>query len=110
MMDLVFWDFFYGDFERFGRRAFQEHEARVRALAPADRFLEFRVDEGWGPLCGFLGKEVPEGPFPRSNDTLSWREMFGVGVTWGKAKRLGTVVGVAVPVVLAVGVYLRKGR
>lgn len=32
------------------------------------RLLEFRVEEGWGPLCEFLGKEVPEVKFPRGND------------------------------------------
>lgn len=34
---------------------FQEWEAEVRAGVPEDRRLEFRVQEGWGPLARFLG-------------------------------------------------------
>jgi len=30
--------------------------------------LEFRAEDGWGPLCGFLGREVPGGLFPRVNE------------------------------------------
>jgi hypothetical protein len=33
-----------------------------------DRLLEWQVEEGWEPLCTFLGKEVPKEPFPRTND------------------------------------------
>jgi hypothetical protein len=31
-------------------------------------YLEFNVKQGWGPLCAYLGRDVPEGEFPRSND------------------------------------------
>lgn len=51
---------------------FERHNAEVRALIPADRLLVFDVKQGWGPLCAFLGVEVPDTPFPRTND----REMF----------------------------------
>jgi hypothetical protein len=34
---------------------------------PAERLLVYRVDDGWEPLCGFLGVEVPDEPFPRVN-------------------------------------------
>ena len=27
----------------------------------------FNVTEGWEPLCKFLGKEIPQQPFPRKN-------------------------------------------
>jgi Sulfotransferase domain len=41
-------------------------------------YLEFSVKEGWEPLCGFLGREVPrdeEGkvkPFPKVNDRATF--------------------------------------
>jgi len=48
--------------------AFTAHNEAVKAAIPADRLLTFQVKDGWGPLCGFLGKAVPDEPFPRTND------------------------------------------
>lgn len=48
------------DFPRNGKASFEAHYARVSALAPADRLLEYHVSEGWAPLCAFLGRPVPE--------------------------------------------------
>lgn len=39
----------------------------VKGLVPADRLLEWSIDEGWGPLCAFLDKPVPDEPFPHAN-------------------------------------------
>ena len=49
------------------------------------------MKEGWGPLCDFLGVEVPDEPFPHLNDT---REM--------RRRLLGLVAISAVAPVLAV--------
>lgn len=46
---------------------FERHNARVRALVPPDRLLVYRVQEGWEPLCAFLGIDVPDEPFPHVN-------------------------------------------
>lgn len=48
--------------------AFTAHNRRVQAAIPKDRLLVFRVQEGWGPLCEFLGCEVPDEPFPHLNE------------------------------------------
>lgn len=48
--------------------AFEAHVDAVKAAIPADRLLVWGPKEGWGPLCGFLGVEAPDEPFPRSND------------------------------------------
>ncbi|KAL7551059.1 hypothetical protein ACHAWF_014261 [Thalassiosira exigua] len=38
---------------------------KVQATIPAERLLSFKVGDGWGPLCEFLGVPVPEDiPFP----------------------------------------------
>jgi len=39
----------------------------IKGLVSADRLLEWSVDEGWDPLCKFLGKAVPDKPFPHAN-------------------------------------------
>ncbi|KAI1827770.1 hypothetical protein F4861DRAFT_288051 [Xylaria intraflava] len=49
---------------------------RKWVLAEAKRrgrpVLEFMPEQGWGPLCEFLGVEVPDEPFPKLNE----RETF----------------------------------
>ncbi|KAL9102456.1 MAG: hypothetical protein Q9163_002386 [Psora crenata] len=59
---------FDGDFKKHGKRSFHEHYARVRALVPKEKLLEYRVNEGWEPLCRFLDVPVPDEPFPSVND------------------------------------------
>ncbi len=57
--------------------------------------MEFEAKDGWGLLCAFLGREVPEGEYPRINDREGWwrgskkREMWKRIGIWG-----GVVVGV----------------
>lgn len=40
----------------------------IRDLVPKERLLEWNVEDGWQPLCEFLGKNIPEESFPRAND------------------------------------------
>ncbi|KAK5467586.1 hypothetical protein LTS15_000559 [Exophiala xenobiotica] len=47
---------------------YSQHYAQIRKLVPKDRLLEYQVQDGWEPLCKFLGKEVPDVPFPRGNE------------------------------------------
>src|SRR4051812_8385868 len=53
------WETFYAGFEANGKRRFREYYEEVRCLVPRERLLEISVTEGWGPLCRFLGREVP---------------------------------------------------
>lgn len=62
--------------EDHAKRIFEEHNAAVKAELPASRLLVYEVKEGWGPLCGFLGKPVPDVPFPHANDTAEFRKMI----------------------------------
>lgn len=39
----------------------------IRGMVPPDRLLEWTYEDGWEPLCKFLGKEVPSEPFPHAN-------------------------------------------
>lgn len=47
---------------------YKEHYELVRRVCPKERLLEFDLTNGWGPLCAFLGKDVPKAPFPRLNE------------------------------------------
>lgn len=44
----------------------------IRGLVPKERLLEWSVEDGWAPLCTFLGKSVPDEPFPHANVAAGW--------------------------------------
>lgn len=46
---------------------FEKRNAEIIEKVPADNLLVYEVKEGWGPLCEFLGKPVPDTEFPRVN-------------------------------------------
>jgi hypothetical protein len=50
------------------KQGFIEHNENVRRLVPAENLLEFRVEQCWEPLCKFLGKDIPDEPYPRVNE------------------------------------------
>lgn len=56
---------------------YEEHNATVRATLPPERLLTYQVSEGWGPLCAFLGVQLPSEPFPRTNSTAEFRARMG---------------------------------
>ncbi|QSS65958.1 hypothetical protein I7I51_06809 [Histoplasma capsulatum] len=59
----------------------REHSAMIRGLVPPERLLEWKVEDGWEPLCKFLGKEVPHGqPFPRRNDSSEFQKKVENGL------------------------------
>lgn len=58
------------------KEMYKMHYALVRSLAEEVRILEYRLGDGWGPLCEFLGKEVPDLPFPHVNDTAANSQGF----------------------------------
>jgi len=57
---------------------FERHCDEVQATIPADRLLVYQVSEGWGPLCAFLDRPLPEEPFPRTNSSEEFRQFAGL--------------------------------
>ncbi|KAK2737020.1 hypothetical protein FQN55_001352 [Onygenales sp. PD_40] len=89
MLQKFFDTFFKGDFPNKGKQVYLNHVEEVRSLVPAERLLEYKIGEGWGPLCEFLGEEIPDAPFPRGNDmqgfvdrcrTRNRRQMMNAGL------------------------------
>ncbi|KAI9146869.1 putative efflux pump antibiotic resistance protein [Paramyrothecium foliicola] len=50
------------------RNSYDEYYRKIRSMVPPERRLEYKIGDGWEPLCEFLGKEIPNVPFPRMND------------------------------------------
>ncbi|KAL8727573.1 MAG: hypothetical protein Q9166_005979 [cf. Caloplaca sp. 2 TL-2023] len=44
----------------------------VRRMVPPEKRLELKLEQGWEPLCNFLGNEVPKKPFPHLNDSANF--------------------------------------
>jgi hypothetical protein len=55
---------------------YHRHIAEVRAAVPPDRLLVFTVEEGWKPLCDFIGVPEPDLPFPRVNDRAQFKQVI----------------------------------
>lgn len=47
----------------------------MRKTVPRERLLEVELGSGWEPLCKFLGKRIPNQPFPHVNEAAA-RDMF----------------------------------
>jgi hypothetical protein len=54
------------------RTAFREHIRAVTSAVSPARLLVFDVKQGWGPLCRFLGRAVPDMAFPHVNVRAEW--------------------------------------
>ncbi|KAL7821169.1 P-loop containing nucleoside triphosphate hydrolase protein [Trichoderma aethiopicum] len=69
MLKKFFDTFFEGDFPNRGKDVYRKHYEHVRSLVPKERLLEYKVTDGWGPLCEFLGDPIPKDcGFPNVND------------------------------------------
>ena len=114
------------DFPKHGKRRFKEHYAMVKEIMASkysdeelpNHYLEFSVTEGYGPLCKFLGEDVPVDeatgevkPFPKLNDRKDFDATFGPYFRDTFLWQVGTrLKWVAVPVVgfLAWKMYSRR--
>ncbi len=88
--------FFRGDSEAACRanlrRTYDGHNELVRRLVPSERLLEYKVGDGWEPLCAFLGKPVPDADFPWVNEAEELKKKIATvqrQLVWGAAKNLG---------------------
>lgn len=62
---------------------FQRHNESVRAGVADERLLVYEVEQGWAPLCAFLGVAVPAVPFPRGNDMGAFHQNVDQAVRTG---------------------------
>lgn len=47
---------------------YHKHLEEIKAEVSQEKLLIFKVDQGWGPICRFLGVDIPETDFPNVND------------------------------------------
>ncbi len=110
MINALIWQkTFAGRFEDkgFALEVFQQHIEEVKKNVPPEKLLVYDVKQGWGPLCAFLGVDVPtDKPFPHLNERANF-----IGIRqWQRSQRKG-VATVLVAGVLAALLFLwRRSR
>ncbi|KAK1758779.1 hypothetical protein QBC47DRAFT_95779 [Echria macrotheca] len=93
------------------RAAWERHHREIREMCAGreGKLLEYRMGDGWEPLCEFLGCAVPRGgdgevlPFPHANEAAALRKKI-VGQQVAMLKKLGRKMAPWVAAAGAVGV------
>jgi hypothetical protein len=60
------------------KRAYDQHNATVRASAAPERLVDWQPGDDWEPICRALQLPVPDEPFPHVNTTDDFRAMLGL--------------------------------
>lgn len=55
-------------------RAYKQLHQEVRDMVPKEKMLEYKLGDGWEPLCQFLNKDIPNVPFPFINEGQEFQE------------------------------------
>ena len=95
----------FEDAKRTSRDMYRKHYEETRRVTPKEKLLEYKLGSGWEPLCKFLGKEVPDVPFPHMNESQSLKMVInemGMRATKNSLKNLGMVVSAVTVAGLAV--------
>lgn len=58
------------------KQLYLDHIEDVKLNVPADQLLIIELGEGWDRLCKFLGKEVPNIPYPKVNNVHEFEQYF----------------------------------
>jgi hypothetical protein len=79
------------------------HNEMVKRVTPAERLHILRLEDGWEPLCKFLGKDVPEVPFPRVNESAAIKEKVDLYLAVSYKRSVLQMANQGVPLVLLMG-------
>ncbi|MCJ1478616.1 hypothetical protein MMC13_007297 [Lambiella insularis] len=91
------------------RDIYKDYYKQIRAITPKERLLEYKLGSGWEPLCTFLGKEMPDVPFPRLNERESMTRVFEqMGIK--AIKRSMVNLGLMISASTVVGIAIYYGR
>ncbi|KAF4341778.1 hypothetical protein FBEOM_4289 [Fusarium beomiforme] len=64
------------DARKNGRETYERHHRVIREMVPKDQLLEYRMGQGWEPICEFLDKPVPEQEFPWVNEAAELKRLI----------------------------------
>lgn len=55
---------------------YDQHIQTITDIVPDAQLLHYEIGQGWGPLCDFLGCDIPPVPFPRTNQRSHFKELM----------------------------------
>ncbi|KAL9637118.1 MAG: hypothetical protein Q9204_002002 [Flavoplaca sp. TL-2023a] len=87
------------------RPKYKEHYEMVRRVTPSSRLLEFKLEDGWEPLCAFLGRPIPDIDFPRVNEAAALSEKIRLIAWKGIKNALRTSLKVSSAILVLVIVW-----
>ena len=90
--------------KKHSKGVYEAHYTNVRAAVPKDKILDYKLGSGWEPLCKFLGKDIPNVPFPHRNETDTLKNSFGEII--GRSLKRSLFNGAVVTGVLAISAGL----
>lgn len=93
--------FEYTSLETFPHQArivYDRHHCNIRQRVAPCKLLEYRLGEGWEPICKFLEKPVPDLPFPWLNEGEALRRRVEMKVR----RHLAAAVRQLIPWVLGI--------
>lgn len=99
--------YYQGSMIRNGKRIHKEHYAMIRGVVETERMLEWKVQDGWVPLCEFLGKPVPTVEFPHGNTPEQLRQKVAKAVN-AENRAAYMNMGAVMVVLVGVGVGVHR--
>lgn len=54
---------------------YEQHIQNIKAEVPPDKLLVFTADQGWEPLCHFIGVPAPATPYPNVNSRTEFQKI-----------------------------------
>lgn len=58
------------------KQLYLDNIEEAKRIIPEDQLLVLNLGEGWERLCQFLGKEVPNEPYPKTNTTAEHNQFM----------------------------------
>ncbi|RGP75164.1 hypothetical protein FLONG3_5848 [Fusarium longipes] len=65
---------------RNARETWERHHRVIREIVPEGQLLEYRMGQGWEPICEFLDKPVPEEEFPWVNEAAELKKVIAAKI------------------------------
>ncbi|KAH8672799.1 hypothetical protein BGZ60DRAFT_469232 [Tricladium varicosporioides] len=101
----------YYKFPTHGKEFYFKHNDKIRASVQKERFLEYNVKQGWGPLCEFLECDVPEWPFPRVNERntfIAHQMSFASSLNMVVAKNMSKYVATGLAIMVSARYLVKR--
>lgn len=92
------------------REYYDKHNERALKLIPKDKLLVVNLEDGlgWEEICPFLGHEIPDVPYPRTNNPQMFKAITNKVLRDSNRRATVRMVTMVAPVVGVLVWWLRK--